>query len=204
MKRLICCADIETAHKQGETYLIINEETIVTPLAKDLMEEYKIDIRHEMPYVHHEICEGEDTGLSFSKESLIALLRKVLTEGNAPISYFDASTHINGLKVVNGETVKLSKFETGKEGDKVFYQELIGKKEMPVNAGMLEITDSTFDLELTENEINYVISGSLTIIIDEVEFHAKAGDTIFIPNQSKITWCVKDHVKLFYVTGPTK
>ena len=204
MKRLICCADIETAHKQGETYLIINEETIVTPLAKDLMEEYQIEIQHESDCIEQDLCEGEDMGLSFSKESLIALLRKVLTEGNAPTSYFEAKTHKNGLKVVNGETVKLSKFETGKEGDKVFYQELIGKKEMSVNAGMLEITDTTFDLELTENEINYVISGSLSIIIDGIEFHAKAGDTIFIPNQSKITWCVKDHAKLFYVTSPTK
>lgn len=203
MKRLICYADIETAHQQGENYLIINEETIVTPLAKDLMEEYQFEIRKESPSSDNKLDE-EDLGLSFSKESLIALLRKVLTEGNTSTNYFEADTHKNGLKVVKGDTVKLSKFETANDKDQVFYQELVGKKEMPVNAGMLEITESTFDLDLTENEINYVVSGSLTLIIDGTKYHAKAGDTIYIPNHSKITWCVKDHVKLFYVTGPTK
>jgi ethanolamine utilization cobalamin adenosyltransferase len=94
MKRLICYADIETAHQQGENYLIINEETIVTPLAKDLMEEYQFEIRKESPSSDNKLDE-EDLGLSFSKESLITLLRKVLTEGNTSTDYFEADTYQN-------------------------------------------------------------------------------------------------------------
>ena len=201
MKKLICYADIQEVYEQGETYLIINEDTIVTPLARDLIDEYHIEVKRESQPTNSKI--EEDLGMCLSKESLIKLLRKVLTEGGQSQAPFEAVTHSNGLKVINGDTVRLSTFDTGKPGDKVYYQELVSVQEATVAAGILEIKETSFDWTLDKGEINYVISGQVIISIDGIDYIANAGDTIYIPSQSTITWRAKDQAKLFCVTCPT-
>ena len=194
MKRLICYTDIEEAHTKGENYLIINDDTIVTPLAKDLIEEYELEVRYEQASYEEE----ESLGLNFSKETLIELLRKVLTEGTELASNFEYEAHENGLKVIKGDTVRLEKMATG---ESVYSQQLVS--EGATNAGIVEMKETSVDRVLENNEINYVSSGSLTIQIDGKEYQAKAGDTIYIPKKSCITWSVPEQANLFYVTCPT-
>lgn len=203
MKRLICYTDIEEAHNQGETYLIINDQTIVTPLAQDLIDDYEMEVRYEQEPINQEIVGECLPGVNFSKESLLELLRKVLTEGNENPSPFEYETHENGLKVIKGDTVKLSRFDTGKSTDTVYSQKLVSKSDQSTQAGIVEMKETSVDWTVENNEINYVISGSLSVRIDGKDYQAKAGDTIYIPKKSTLTWCVPERAKLFYVTCPT-
>lgn len=96
----------------------------------------------------------------------------------------------------------MAPFDTGDPNAKVYYQELISKEEAQISAGFLEIDHSSFDWELTYEEIDYVISGTLEITIEGQTFTANPGDVVFVPKDSKVTWCSPNKVKLFYATYP--
>ena len=177
MKKLICVEDVEQAQADGIA-LCVDGNTIVTPAAQDLIEAFQLPI---------------------NKNTLIQLLKMILAGETAS---FQCEQHDSGLKVVKGESVKMAPFDTGDPNAKVYYQELISKEEAQISAGFLEIDHSSFDWELTYEEIDYVISGTLEITIEGQTFTANPGDVVFVPKDSKVTWCSPNKVKLFYATYP--
>ena len=64
------------------------------------------------------------------------------------------------------------------------------------------IENSSFDWELTYEEIDYVIEGTLTVTIDGTTYTAHAGDVLFVPSGSKVTWGSPDKARVFYATYP--
>lgn len=194
MKKLICVEDVEQAQADGIA-LCVDGNTIITPAAQDLIEAFQLPIK--------ESCETTltETALpdELNKKTLIQLLKMILS--GEPASY-QCEQHDNGLKVVKGESVKMAPFDTGDPNAKVYYQELISKEEAQISAGFLEIDHSSFDWELTYEEIDYVISGTLEITIEGQTFTANPGDVVFVPKDSKVTWCSPNKVKLFYATYP--
>lgn len=194
MKKLICAEDVTKAHEAGAT-LCVDANTIITPAAQDLIDELKLPLK--------ECCEAEKAAGclpdDLNKETLLSLLKMILANDAAP---FQCEQHANGLKVVKGNSVEMVPFETGNPADKVFYQELISKNESSISAGFLEIDHSQFDWELSYEEIDYVISGTLEITIEGKKYTANPGDVVFVPKGSKVTWASPDKVKLFYATYP--
>ena len=79
---------------------------------------------------------------------------------------YEFEAHANGLKVVRGKTVKMDVFDTGDPTATAYYQELVSKEESHMSAGFLVIDHSEFAWELTYEEIDYVIEGTLTVTID--------------------------------------
>ncbi|AGM98043.1 cupin domain-containing protein [Streptococcus iniae] len=110
--------------------------------------------------------------------------------------------HSNGLKIVKGGTVRMDVFDTGNPEDKIGFQELVSKDESKMSAGFLTIDHSSFAWKLPYEEIDYVISGTVSIDIDGQTYVGRAGDVIFVPEGSDVVWGSPDNAKLFYTTFP--
>jgi ethanolamine utilization protein EutQ len=69
--------------------------------------------------------------------------------------------------------------------------------------GVMEMkAGSSFDWTLRYDEIDYIIDGTLDIIVDGRCNRAEKGDIIFIPKNNSITFSTPDSVRFMYVTYP--
>lgn len=208
MKKLICVKDVEALGKQGQKVVYIERNTIITPAARDTANIYGIEFSFEensckvtfseLPKAY----EGEiDSNMIYTVIKALAdrgLLKELFDK--LPGSPYVAERDCGGLKVVRGNSVRYDVFNTGKPNTNVFYRELISKNESSMNAGFLTIENSSFERELSYEEIDYVIEGTITVGISGKTFTAHPGDVIYIPSGSKVVWGSPDKAKVFYTT----
>ncbi|NFH69398.1 DUF861 domain-containing protein [Clostridium botulinum] len=213
MKKLICIKDIEALVKQGETKFYVDDNVIITPSAKDLAKANGIVFSTEVPKCevqHSEISKVCADGMN--SEMLLSFFKSMMEKGllqemlnclkkDKDMPYV-SECDSGGLKVVRGNTVKMDVFDTGNPNAKAYYQELVSKNESKMSAGFLVIENSKFDWELTYEEIDYVIEGTLTIEINGKTFTAYPGDVLFVPSGSKVVWGSPDKARVFYSTYP--
>lgn len=210
MSKLICNADIEHLHKEEKSVCLIDSCTIITPAARDLAQSYNIEFKKK------ECCEVSPKGQSAMEcltelisgeknlsPDLIELFKSILKGDVQETAPFEACSHPNGLKVVNGKSVRMDEFDTGNKAAKVQFQEVVGKDESKMSAGFLIIDNSWFNWNLTYEEIDYVIEGTLCVTIDGKKFTAKAGDVLYVPANSSVVWSSPDKAKIFYSTYPS-
>ncbi len=69
-------------------------------------------------------------------------------------------------------------------------------------AGLMEIRDSAFDWTLNYEEIDYVLEGTLDIVVGDQTYRGYKGDAIFIPKGTSIKFSSPDRALFFYVTFP--
>ncbi|HBF7897738.1 ethanolamine utilization protein EutQ [Clostridioides difficile] len=119
---------------------------------------------------------------------------------------FVRNKDISGITSIKLPTVKVSesdRLDTGNPSDVVYTKDLFTLEESPrLGCGMMEMKETTFDWTLNYDEIDYVIDGTLDIIIDERKVSASSGELIFIPKGSKIQFSVPDYARFIYVTYP--
>ncbi|AYD40410.1 DUF861 domain-containing protein [Clostridium fermenticellae] len=213
MKKLVSAKDIEASILNKKKVFVIDGSEIITPSAKDLAKNNGIVFSTEASKDNAGECEvkaplnvddmNSDQLISFFKAMMDkGLLQKMLECLKSENSLFKADVDPGGLKVVRGNSVKMDVFDTGNPENKVFYQELVSKEESKMSAGFLIIENSKFDWELTYEEIDYVIEGTLTVEINGKTYTAHAGDVLFVPSGSKVVWGSPDKAKLFYATYP--
>lgn len=201
MKDLVCAKDVEALAQTGENVYRIACGTIITPSARDAAEALGVTFKEQAEPEPAAVCGSSqeiDSGRIYTV--LKALMEKGLLEGI--FKPFESESHKNGLKVVRGGTVKMDVFDTGNPQAKAFFQELVSKAESHISAGFLVIDHSEFDWELTYEEIDYVIEGTLTVTIDGRKYTAHAGDVLFVPSGSKVVWGSPDKARIFYATYP--
>lgn len=217
MKKLICAKDMEEFLDTGENVFYIDKDVILTPSAKDIAKNNGISITTEK-ISEKEICSKSAKCLenietkSLDSMKLLEMFKQIVNEGllqemlkilaTGESSKFVSSIDESGLKVVRGSSVKMDVFDTGNPSNKVFFQELISKDESKMSAGFLIIEDSKFEWELTYEEIDYVIEGTVTVEINGKTYEANAGDVLFVPKGSKVVWGSPNKAKLFYATYP--
>ncbi|MBS5823097.1 MAG: DUF861 domain-containing protein [Clostridium argentinense] len=213
MKKLICAKDVEALILKGEKVLYVDGSEIITPSAQDLAKINGIVITTETPAVKVQSTTVNKTPSidGIDSEMLLDFFKKMMDKGlleemlqclkkkNLP---FEAECDPNGLKVVRGNTVKMDVFDTGNPNAKAYFQELVSKKESKMSAGFLVIENSKFDWELTYEEIDYVIEGTLTVEINGKTYTAYPGDVLFVPAGSKVVWGSPDKARVFYATYP--
>ncbi|MDP4104307.1 MAG: cupin domain-containing protein [Bacillota bacterium] len=210
MKTLICVKDVEALVKQGQKVFYIDQNTIITPSAKDAASAGGIEFSYEKKCCEEKSPETQKADKSEIDSNMIyevlkALADKGLLKGmfdNLPQQPYTAERDASGLKLVRGNSVKYDYFDTGNSNNKVFYQELISKEDSSMSAGFLTIEKSSFEWELCYEEIDYVIEGTLTITINGKTFTAYAGDVLCVPSGSKVVWGSPDKAKIFYTTYP--
>lgn len=204
MKRLVCANDMETFVNSGKKTFFIEEDVILTPSAKDIAKNNGIEFTtKKVNEKEIENLDGEkilDIFKAMINEGLLQEMIKTLTNANS--SKFNAECDKSGLKVVRGSSVKMDVFDTGNPDANVHFQELVNKDESKMSAGLLTIEDSKFEWELTYEEIDYVIEGTLTIEINGKTYTANEGDILFVPSGSKVVWGSPNKAKVFYTTYP--
>lgn len=212
MKRLISAKDVEALIKKGETKFYIDSNVIITPSAKDLAKLNGIEFTEEAPTVETKSLGAEKLPIDgMDSEMLLTFFKTMMNKGllqemlnclSKPNAPYVCEKDKGGLKVVRGNTVKMDVFDTGNKKAKAYYQELVSKEESKMSAGFLTIENSRFDWELTYEEIDYVIEGTLTVEINGNTYTAYPGDVLFVPSGSKVVWGSPDKARIFYTTYP--
>jgi ethanolamine utilization protein EutQ len=112
----------------------------------------------------------------------------------------------SGITSIKLPTVKVdesNRLDTGNSNDVVYTKDLFTLEESPrLGCGVMEMKETTFDWTLDYDEIDYIIEGTLDIMIDGRKVSASAGELILIPKGSKIQFSVKDYARFIYVTYP--
>jgi len=220
LKKLISARDIESLILNGQKVIYLDGTEIITPSARELAKVNGIVMTTDEPMSTTQIAPKAETVAvapsipsveNMDSKTMLDLFRtmmdkgllqemmKCLQQSQLP---FEVESDPNGLKVVRGNTVKMEYFDTGNPDNKVYFQELVSKEESQMSAGFLHIENSKFEWELTYEEIDYVIEGTLTVEINGKTYTAYPGDVLFVPSGSKVIWGSPDKARVFYATYP--
>lgn len=132
------------------------------------------------------------------------IVKKVLMEQlKEKEEEFHKEVDESGVAVIKTDTVKPGKFDTGKEGDKVYLKDILTLEESPrLGCGVMEMEESTFDWTLKYDEVDYIIDGTLEIVIGDRKIVGKKGDIIFIPKNTSIKFSSPEYSRFMYVVYP--
>ncbi|MBM9613756.1 DUF861 domain-containing protein [Desulfobulbus rhabdoformis] len=110
---------------------------------------------------------------------------------------------LSGVTAVKVGSVQPEPFDTGKAGDKVFLKDVFTLAESPrLGCGVMEMDGSTFAWTLNYDEIDIVLEGSLSIVVNGKTITANKGELVLIPKNTPIEFSVPDYAKFIYVTYP--
>lgn len=137
-----------------------------------------------------------------NQEMLEKLIRKLVMENLMPKKNVDPSG-ILSIKLPEIEVAEEDLLDTGNPADIVYTKDLVSLQESPrLGCGLMVMKDTTFDWTLEYDEVDYIISGQLDVVIDGRTISAKAGEIIFIPKSSSIKFSVTGDARFIYVTYP--
>lgn len=146
---------------------------------------------------------------NLDKSMLEQLVRQIIQEkinGSEKSVDFLRDKDESGVISIKLPTVKVdesNRLDTGNPSDVVYTKDLFTLEESPrLGCGIMEMKETTFDWTLDYDEVDYVIEGTLDIIINGKTVSASAGELILIPKGSSIQFSVKDYARFIYVTYP--
>lgn len=138
----------------------------------------------------------------FNRKMIENLVRQIVTEQLMPTKQVDPSG-VASIKLPEITVSEEDRLDTGNPNDIVYTKDLFSLEESPrLGCGLMVMKETTFDWTLDYDEIDYVISGKLDIIIDGRKVSASAGELILIPKNSKIQFSVAEEARFVYVTFP--
>lgn len=138
----------------------------------------------------------------FNRKMIETLVRQIVTEQLMPTKQVDPSG-VASIKLPEITVSEEDRLDTGTPNDIVYTKDLFSLEESPrLGCGLMVMKETTFDWTLDYDEIDYVISGKLDIIIDGRKVSASAGELILIPKNSKIQFSVAEEARFVYVTFP--
>ena len=138
----------------------------------------------------------------FNRKMIETLVRQIVTEQLMPTKQVDPSG-VASIKLPEITVSEEDRLDTGNPNDIVYTKDLFSLEESPrLGCGLMVMKETTFDWTLDYDEIDYVISGKLDIIIDGRKVSASAGEHILIPKNSKIQFSVAEEARFVYVTFP--
>ena len=130
-------------------------------------------------------------------KSLEALVRQILMEK------LGIGHGVKTIKVPELRVAEADRMDTGNRADRVYTKDLFTLQESPrLGAGLMEMTDTTFPWTLNYDEMDYVISGRLDILIGGETVSAGPGEVIYIPKGSSIQFSVRGHARFLYFVYP--
>lgn len=137
-----------------------------------------------------------------NKAMVEALVRQIVNEKLMPTKHVDQSG-IASIQLPKINVSEEDRLDTGNPNDRVYTKDLFSLQESPrLGCGLMVMEDTTFDWKLEYDEIDYVISGRLDILIDGRKVSAGPGEIILIPKGSQIQFSVTGDARFVYVTYP--
>lgn len=95
------------------------------------------------------------------------------------------------------------RMDTGNPADRVWTRDLFTLDQSPrLGCGLMVMERTTFPWTLNYDEIDYVIDGELSILIDGHRVTASPGEIILIPKGSSIQFSVPDKARFLYFVYP--
>ncbi len=142
--------------------------------------------------------------MELDKAMLENIIREVIREELGKAAKTDPrQIDPSGVIGINPADFPVEKFPFPIESDRVWLRDLVSFEESPrLGAGMMEMEETNFEWTLTYDEMDYVIDGTLDIIIDDRCVRAKKGEVVYIPKNTKIKFSTPDKVRFFYVVYP--
>ena len=147
--------------------------------------------------------------MNVDRTTLESMIRDILVEKLSGTNCGTASyrevtkSGVIAVKVPKVSVSEADRMDTGVPGDIVYTKDLFSLSESPrLGCGVMEMSHTTFDWTLNYDEIDYVIEGTLSILINGECATANAGELVLIPKGSKIKFSVPDHARFIYVTYP--
>nr|WP_321465987.1 cupin domain-containing protein [uncultured Desulfobulbus sp.] len=148
--------------------------------------------------------------MQITQELIEKIVREVVTRNLAAMPFpqaepgFQCETEpLSGVTAVKVATVRPEPFDTGKAGDKVLLKDVFTTKESPrLGCGVMEMEASTFAWTLNYDEIDIVLEGSLTIIVNGKKITANKGELVLIPKNTAIEFSAPEYARFIYVTYP--
>ncbi|WP_432663553.1 ethanolamine utilization protein [Wukongibacter baidiensis] len=139
-----------------------------------------------------------------SKSVIAEMVKKVVMEQlekskNEFVKHVDES----GIISIKTETVKPRKFDTGKNDAEVYLTDVVTVEESPrLGCGIMEMKETSFDWTLNYDEVDYIIDGTLEVIIGDRKVVGKKGDIILIPKNKSIKFSTPESCRFMYVVYP--
>ncbi|WP_295237990.1 cupin domain-containing protein [Veillonella sp.] len=139
---------------------------------------------------------------NMTRDMIENLVRQIVTEKLIGTKQVSASG-VGVVKLPQIDVTEADRLDTGNPNDKVYTKDLFSLEESPrLGCGLMVMEDTTFNWTLNYDEIDYVISGELSIIINGETITAGPGEILFIPKGSSIQFSVKGKARFVYVTYP--
>ena len=211
MKNLITADDVKKICDRPDKTLYVAPKTIITPAAKDVARDCGIRIVFEQQpqttqAAEHPRIQSQAQG-SINPGLIAQIVQEVIASMNigkteAPL---DKIADPSGMRLVRGASVVLSDYPTGHPQNKIKMKELFTAKESPrLSAGFMSLEDTAFTNEPKYEEVAYVLDGTVECVINGSKYIGLAGDTFYLPANTKVTLSTTGKAKLFCVTYPAK
>ena len=132
------------------------------------------------------------------KAALEALVRRIVIE-----KLGQSSCPVKKLSVPSLDVTEEHRMDTGNPRDRVWTRDLLTLEESPrLGCGLMVMERTTFPWTLNYDELDYVISGRLDILINGQKVSAGPGEVIYIPKGSSIQFSVEDKARFLYFVYP--
>ena len=132
------------------------------------------------------------------RSALEALVRQIVMEKIGGLS-----CPVRKLAVPAMDVTEEDRMDTGNPTDRVWTKDLLTLEESPrLGCGLMVMEQTTFPWTLNYDELDYVISGRLDILINGQTVSAGPGEVIYIPKGSSIQFSVKDRARFLYFVYP--
>jgi len=212
LKTLITAADVQKAAENHETIFYVQAESIITPSAKDIAKDQGIQI-----ILGSSPSSVPSSSLPLSSSSAPsspldpAIVAKIVGEVMACLNLTKQPSQLiknvdpSGLRLVKGDSVVLEKYDTGNLQDNVMIKELFNSRESSnISAGFMTLEKTSYSTHIKQDEFQYILDGTLECSVNGNRYIGKAGDAIFIPADTKVTFSTSHNVKLLYVASSVK
>lgn len=193
MKKLIIAKNLEEIVAKGLKEIVIDKNTILTPLAKDIIKNNGLKI----------IVKEEDKEESFSNIDMKKLmeffklasrdehLQKAILKMLLNEKKFKQEIDPSGFTLTKGDSIKYDKLLNTSN---IFYQDIINNQEEVI--AFLKIENDEFVKTIKSKGNLYIIDGEIELIFDDKRYCGKKGDLINIPKDIEIKIFSKNTAKL--------
>ncbi|MDQ7094551.1 cupin domain-containing protein [Desulfosporosinus sp. PR] len=209
MGRFISAAVLRDLAK-ADKHIVLDEDSVLTPSAKDLAKELGITITKGRQEIISQSALGQTPGIlplspaqpvekpacEFLDSDLKKTVQKIVQEVLKPACANPRATH------VQGENVVIQPFPEAPPGQKVGLVDVISSREGNLCSGFMTFDHSQLPWFLNYDEVDYVIEGEFVLEVENKVFRAKAGDVVYIPKGSRVVFSSPTFCKVFYATYP--
>lgn len=191
MKKALCASTVESAYSNGQTNIEVDQDTIITPLAKDLIEEYGLNVKIIEPKK-----KKDASSKNISEELIVSIIKKILKDSlnNRYVMKLDS----NGLKVVDGSSIQFTDIPNCTNGGSGQYCSIFFGNSNKSKFGLVRLNHTELTKTIGNDTYLYISKGALDISINENSCVSKEGDIIFIPKRANVTVKALKDVELVY------